>query len=299
MRIKLKPRRGLTVLLTAAALVFMLSWLGWLRWLTRREVKVDGVDHSQEPGLESVLEDSKGSKGANDRLARALVSNSDWEPRHLVDLRAKDKVDYGECGAWNSLAFFSDAGPILHCAALDSLASKLVLDPQSSYLDKIRKVRTATNNLRHSNNPRMWNFIDRETPRPLVVNNPELLTEITKQKQYRLLEDRNPTRMESDALLKWSNMTTPIILRPSDSNASNTASSIQCGIIDKDIPQRYCDVQNIALKLDTLPVIPSSHKGQDLPLAFGGLEALCHLDENSWFGRGFGGGAAGWMFGTS
>ncbi|KAJ3034953.1 hypothetical protein HDU99_010646, partial [Rhizoclosmatium hyalinum] len=259
---------------------------------TRREGRHQG----------SVLEDnkgSKGSKGANDRLARALVSNFyfDREPRHLVDLRANDKVDSDECGAWNSLAFVSDAGPMLHCAALLSLASKLVLDPQSSYLDKIKKVRTPTNNLRHSSNLRKWNLIDTKKPRPLVVNNQELLDQVAKQKKYRLVDDQNPARLESDSLLKWSDITTPITQRFSDSDASNTVSSIQCGIIDKDIPQRYCDTRNIALKLDTLPAILPSQKGQDLPLTFGGLEALCHLDENSWFGHGFGGGAAGWMFG--
>ncbi|KAJ3390447.1 hypothetical protein HDU84_007447 [Entophlyctis sp. JEL0112] len=75
--------------------------------------------------------------------------------------------------------------------------------------------------------------------------------------------------------------------------------SIGCGVIDPTIPQRYCETRNIALKLDKVPHhSKNSVKNKlDLPPSFGTLEGTCYLNENSWFGKGFGGGAAGWMFG--
>ncbi|KAI9327678.1 hypothetical protein BDR26DRAFT_80182 [Obelidium mucronatum] len=105
-------------------------------------------------------------------------------------------------------------------------------------------------------------------------------------------QDIHTDRGNSENQFKWRNSNTPITAEPS----SKTASRIRCGTLDTNIPQRYCETRNLAIKLDLLPKMPDRRKGQDLPAIFGSMETLCHLDENSWFGRGFGGGAAGWMF---
>ncbi|KAJ3235280.1 hypothetical protein HDU78_005278 [Chytriomyces hyalinus] len=72
-------------------------------------------------------------------------------------------------------------------------------------------------------------------------------------------------------------------------------SLLRCGILDTNIPQRYCDSRNVAMKLNMVPPV-TNWPGLDLRPPFGVLEASCHLSENEWFGRGFGDGAAGWMF---
>ncbi|KAI8614824.1 hypothetical protein BC830DRAFT_1125608 [Chytriomyces sp. MP71] len=82
----------------------------------------------------------------------------------------------------------------------------------------------------------------------------------------------------------------------SDSFSRLPPSSIHCGVIDRQIPHRYCDTRNIALRLDDVPDVSERHKGLDLLPSFGALEARCSLNEWDWFSRGFGGGAAGWMY---
>ncbi|KAJ3232414.1 hypothetical protein HDU81_003006 [Chytriomyces hyalinus] len=72
-------------------------------------------------------------------------------------------------------------------------------------------------------------------------------------------------------------------------------SLLRCGVVDTNIPQRYCDSRNVAMKLKMVPAM-TGWPGLDLRPPFGVLEATCHLSENEWFGRGFGEGAAGWMF---
>ncbi|ORY29247.1 hypothetical protein BCR33DRAFT_724752, partial [Rhizoclosmatium globosum] len=101
-------------------------------------------------------------------------------------------------------------------------------------------------------------------------------------------DDRIDT-MGSSTLL-WRRSKQPITLK----RKSKTASQIRCGVVDEKIPQRYCETRNIAVKLEMVPQV-NSEKGLDLLPPFGLLETMCHLDENSWFGQGFGGGAAGWM----
>ncbi|KAJ3110380.1 hypothetical protein HK100_003057 [Physocladia obscura] len=73
-------------------------------------------------------------------------------------------------------------------------------------------------------------------------------------------------------------------------------SVIECGLVDHRIPQRYCRTRNVALNIDALPHPSEKEGGQDLPAVFGVLNATCTLDAVTWFGKGFGGGAAGWMF---
>ncbi|KAI8614822.1 hypothetical protein BC830DRAFT_1169098 [Chytriomyces sp. MP71] len=71
------------------------------------------------------------------------------------------------------------------------------------------------------------------------------------------------------------------------------SSLVSCGIIEREIPHRYCDTRNISLRLSMLPAASS---GSELPLSFGGLLATCSLNETSWFAGGFGVGAQGWMY---
>ncbi|KAJ3393559.1 hypothetical protein HDU84_001689 [Entophlyctis sp. JEL0112] len=78
---------------------------------------------------------------------------------------------------------------------------------------------------------------------------------------------------------------------------SKNPTSFACGVIDSDIPQRYCDSRNLAIRLDGVPANVSQAAGlRVLPVFEGAMEGVCHLNENSWFGKGWGEGAAGWMF---
>ncbi|KAJ3250302.1 hypothetical protein HDU77_006783 [Chytriomyces hyalinus] len=77
---------------------------------------------------------------------------------------------------------------------------------------------------------------------------------------------------------------------------SKETSVIQCGVLDKSIPHRYCDAQNISIQSSNIPEVKRNRKsGLDLPAPFGAVEASCNLDEDRWFQKGFGSGAAGWM----
>ncbi|KAI8614815.1 hypothetical protein BC830DRAFT_1169091 [Chytriomyces sp. MP71] len=75
------------------------------------------------------------------------------------------------------------------------------------------------------------------------------------------------------------------------------ATTIECGLLDETIPQRYCVTQNIALKASMLSRDTESQTGQGLPpFQLGTLQSSCSLDETEWFSKGFGGGAAGWLY---
>ncbi|KAI8613980.1 hypothetical protein BC830DRAFT_1169794 [Chytriomyces sp. MP71] len=75
------------------------------------------------------------------------------------------------------------------------------------------------------------------------------------------------------------------------------SSAIACGLVNDEIPHRYCLTHNIALHASMVPKreeVPDT--GLDLPLAFGGLETSCGMDEDAYFLPGFGGGASKYMF---
>ncbi|KAJ3127816.1 hypothetical protein HK101_005513 [Irineochytrium annulatum] len=79
------------------------------------------------------------------------------------------------------------------------------------------------------------------------------------------------------------------------------ASEVECGVMDPSVPERYCRTRNIAIRAASIPR-PSRRQMQegalDLPAPFGTLMASCELNETWWFhGRGFGAGAAGWLYG--
>ncbi|KAJ3095482.1 hypothetical protein HK100_005826, partial [Physocladia obscura] len=94
------------------------------------------------------------------------------------------------------------------------------------------------------------------------------------------------------------NQSSPIVFSPSNEPISSNVNptSVSCGVIDDNIPQRYCDTHNIAIRLNAIPKVDKKSGLKLLPEFEQALEGMCYLDENSWFGQGMGEGAAGWMY---
>ncbi|KAJ3388108.1 hypothetical protein HDU84_000268 [Entophlyctis sp. JEL0112] len=123
-----------------------------------------------------------------------------------------------------------------------------------------------------------------------------------KSKQFKLVEHLNKQRHQqvianSPGQKHTSSRTSLFVESKEPISMSKNPTSFACGVIDADIPQRYCDSRNIAIRLDGVPANVSDASGlKFLPDFERAIEGICHLNENSWFGKGWGEGAAGWMF---
>ncbi|KAJ3019739.1 UNVERIFIED_CONTAM: hypothetical protein HDU68_010519 [Siphonaria sp. JEL0065] len=204
-------------------------------------------------------------------------------------LLADPELQNNKCDFYNNADFLFDpkAHPSAVCGVRESMADKWAfgLDMEGdskSYLDK--KVGLGARGFYKSVllhlQGKLTGYIDTNKEAKEFLD--EEIEDVQLEK-----EDQD---LDSTGFL-WKKSSAPI--KPS---SSATASRIKCGILDTQIPQRYCETRNIAFKLDWIPAVSEQEKGLDLLPSFGTMETMCHLNENSWFGRGFGGGAAGWMF---
>ncbi|KAJ3192010.1 hypothetical protein HK101_007186 [Irineochytrium annulatum] len=95
---------------------------------------------------------------------------------------------------------------------------------------------------------------------------------------------------------------THFIRMPTSSNATTVepihpgTTTIDCAVLDPNVPERYCRTRNLAVRLALVPRVDAREEFDLNPL-YGAARATCALNETWWFhGRMFGKGGAGWLY---